>query len=137
MTHRHIRILPAIGLVFFAAACTEGSREWPERGFLLTHDQAVPLACLGGYGRTGGALPLGCANELNLTRMAEDPRDLVKPRQAGPAFAAPVATAAERYLGLAGGEAGNGAGSESAPQVERSESDYAPDASAPSAMPVN
>lgn len=115
------RRFPALALLaapLLLAACADG-REWPERGFLLSGDEAVPISCLAGYGRTDGELPLGCANELNLARMVESPRDLVAPRQAGPAFAEPVAAAAERYLGLLEDEPGAGGQDVEGPTVER------------------
>jgi hypothetical protein len=43
-------------------------------------------------------LPSGCASNLNLQIMAEQPRDLVQGRQPGPAAAAPSVRAAQRYL---------------------------------------
>lgn len=43
-------------------------------------------------------LPSGCANNLNLQLMVEQPRDLVQGRQPGPAAAAPSVRAAQRYL---------------------------------------
>lgn len=110
--------LALLGTALLLAACADG-REWPERGFLLAGDEAVPVSCLAGYGRSDGALPLGCANELNLTRMVERRSDLVSPRQAGPAFADPVAAAAESYLGLLDEQPGAGGTATEAPAVER------------------
>ena len=46
----------------------------------------------------GAHLPPGCANAYNLQRMVESERDLVAGRRMGPAAAAPVASAARRYL---------------------------------------
>ena len=43
-------------------------------------------------------LPPGCANNLNLQIMIEQPRDLQRGRQPGPAAAAPSVRAAQRYL---------------------------------------
>lgn len=43
-------------------------------------------------------LPPGCANNLNLQIMVEQPRDLLRGRQPGPAAAAPSVRAAQRYL---------------------------------------
>jgi type IV pilus biogenesis protein CpaD/CtpE len=42
-------------------------------------------------------LPHRCANDLNLARMVVDQRDLVEGRELGPARAAPVVGAIERY----------------------------------------
>jgi len=42
-------------------------------------------------------LPHGCANDLNLARMVEDPRDLVRGRDLGPDEAGPSILALERY----------------------------------------
>lgn len=43
-------------------------------------------------------LPPGCANNLNLQIMVEQPKDLGRGRQPGPATAAPAVRAAQRYL---------------------------------------
>ncbi|MEQ8967928.1 MAG: CpaD family pilus assembly lipoprotein [Azospirillaceae bacterium] len=61
----------------------------------------VPNSCtrLGTIGVPAGThlLPHGCANDLNLARMVEDRRDLVRGRDLGPAEAGPSILALERY----------------------------------------
>lgn len=73
----------------------------------------VPDACLAyaeEIGPGGERLPPGCANAVNLMRMVESERDLVRGRKLGPAPAAPAATAAQRYIygtdGATGGAIG-------------------------------
>ncbi|MGE7991679.1 hypothetical protein ACQKPE_11620 [Pseudomonas sp. NPDC089554] len=43
-------------------------------------------------------LPPGCANNLTLMRMVEQPADLTQGRQTGPTMAAPVGRAAQVYI---------------------------------------
>lgn len=126
MTKTFLKATVAVCGLILLGACADTGRDWPERGFLLTGDQAIPLACVDGYGRSDGALPLGCANELNLARMAEQPSDLVTPRRPGPAFAEPVAAAAEAYLGLSGAAGGTGGADRQPPNVERIDSQSMP-----------
>ena len=61
----------------------------------------VPTACLGqaepGPNETL-RLPMGCANSLNLQRMAERSADLQQGRTMGPTLSAPLGRAAERYI---------------------------------------
>lgn len=50
--------------------------------------------------RTSGysELPSGCQRDLVFAAQVANQRDLIKPRQPGPAPAAPIAIAAEKYL---------------------------------------
>lgn len=61
----------------------------------------VPTACLAqaepGPNETL-RLPMGCANSLNLQRMAERSADLQQGRTMGPTMSAPLGRAAERYI---------------------------------------
>jgi hypothetical protein len=64
-------------------------------------DLLAPDLCDGeGDPDLGVEVPLGCADAYNLSRMIEQPRDLLRGRRPGNAFAAPVARSAETYLGL-------------------------------------
>jgi hypothetical protein len=62
-------------------------------------DVMVPDACLTpDVAEQPVYLPAGCANNLNLQLMVEQPQDLAQGRRSGPAAAAPTVRAAQRYL---------------------------------------
>jgi hypothetical protein len=62
-------------------------------------NQLMPETCLDlPADATPDLLPPGCANQLNLLRMVQQPEDLVHGRAMGPALAAPAADAVQHYL---------------------------------------